>query len=206
LPQKCRLACQVPEDYPHLTRFTSKQLSGAACNGADLSHYLCNDPTFPDSGVEGLVRVIECLRAVDTSHVIISSEFFFGTNPARLALLRKTFNAANLPLRVYLYLREPYVWLVSCYAQYVKSRGLTVDINEYLLSTLPHMRIANAIGDLQDVFGDAFELSLYRRDRLKDQDVCSDFFSRLGIELAPIESPADVNSSANAVDIEVLHK
>ncbi len=190
--------------YPQLPRLTSKQFAAAACNGADLSHYVCNDPEFAAGGIEGLARIIECLRAVDTSHVVISSEFFFGADPARLAALRETFNAANLPLRVYLYLREPYDWLVSCYAQYVKSRGLTVDINEYLLSTLPHVRIAKAIGDLQDVFGDTFELALYRRDRLKDQDICSDFFSRLGIELGSIESPADVNSSANAVEIEVL--
>lgn len=190
--------------YPKLPRLTSKPFSAATCNGADLSNYVCNDPAFPENGLDGLARITASLRAVDASHVVISSEFFFGADPGRLAMLRDAFDAANLPLRIYLYLREPYEWLVSCYAQYVKSRSLTMDINEYLLRTLPEVRIAGAIGDLQDVFGNAFELALYRRDRLKDQDVCSDFFGRLGVELGPIDTPVDVNASANAVEIEVL--
>ena len=190
--------------YPQLPRLTSKQFAAAACNGADLSNYLCNDPTFVENGHEGLTRVIASLRAVDASHVIISSEFFFGADSGRLATLRDAFESANLQLRVYLYLREPYEWLVSCYAQYVKSRNLTMDVNEYLLRTLPEMRIAGAVGDLHDVFGANFELALYDRDRLKNHDIRSDFFNRLGVELGPIESPADVNASANAIEIEVL--
>ena len=86
----------------------------------------------------------------------------------------------------------------------MKSRDLTVDVNEYLLGTLPEMRVAGATGDLHDVFGREFELALYDRDQLKGHDICSDFFGRVGVELGPFENPSDVNASANAIEIEVL--
>jgi len=192
--------------YPQIPRLTTKPFAAAACNGADLSNYICNDPTAISNGPEGLERIIAFLQTVKARHIVISSEFFFGADPRRLALLRDAFHAARLPLKVYLYVREPFEWLVSCYAQYVKSRSLTVDVNQYLLQALPDVRIADAIGDLKEVFGTSFELALYRRDELKDRDICSDFFGRMGIDLGPLDSAPDVNASANAVELEALRR
>jgi len=172
-----------------LPRLTTKTFAAAACNGADLSHYICNDPTAVLNGPEGLGRITAFLQTVKARHIVTSSEFFFGADPRRLAVLRDAFDAARLPLKVYFYVREPFEWLVSCYAQYVKSRSLTVDVNQYLLQALQDVRIADAVGDLQEVYGSSFELALYRRDQLKDRDICGDFFGRMGIGLGPIESP-----------------
>lgn len=198
------LLSKVGVAYPQLPRLSSKKFAAATCNGADLSYYVCNDPTFARNGHEGLAPVIETLRSVQAAHIVISSEFFFGASADRLATMRDAFSDAALPLRVYLYLREPYEWLVSCYAQYVKSRDLTTGVNEFLMSTLPDLRVASAIGDLHDVFGRNFELALYDREQLHDHDICSDFFSRIGLELGPLDSPSEVNASANAIELEVL--
>lgn len=83
--------------YPQLPRLCSKKFAAAACNGADFSYYICNDPGLLRRGREGLAPVIETLRTVQASHVIVSSEFFFGAPADRLATVRDAFKDAGLP-------------------------------------------------------------------------------------------------------------
>ena len=190
--------------YPQLPALSQKRFAAAACNGADLSYYYANELPQDADSLSSARRLTKSIESIEADHIIISSEFLFDLRRERLALLRDALKASGHRLRVYAYIREPYEWLVSTYAQRVKSRALTVDINEYLSSLLPEVRFGSAIDDLHSAFGDEIKFLLYRRDRLVGGDVRLDFFKQLGLELPISEMPPEANRSANATEIETM--
>jgi hypothetical protein len=188
--------------YPALPAFTAKRFAKNACNGASLSYYLRNEFVAGDRRLLGTLT--DAVARTGAEHVVISSEFLFDEAPDRLAALRDAFRDAHLALRVYVYIREPFDWLVSTYAQRVKSRTLTEDVNTYLSNLLPEVRFGDAVDALHAVFGGDLRVMLYRRDLLKGGDVRRDLFSRMGFDLGEVEMPPEMNPSANAVEIEAM--
>lgn len=190
--------------YPQLPPMSSKRFSARACNGASLSYYFRHDIARASDVPSSMRKLTAFLKTIETNHIIISSEFLFVLAHERLAILRDALKETGHPLRVYAYIREPYEWLVSTYAQRVKSRALTVDINDYLSALLPEVRFGSAIEDLHSAFGDEVKFLLYRRDRLEGGDVRLDFFKQLGLALPALEMPPEVNRSAHAVEVETM--
>ena len=155
----------------------------------------------------------EKLAASDADFGIVSAEDFEFVQPRDLAAALEEF----LPdykgrTRLVAYVRPHAGRLLSSFAEHLKQTGEDVSMRDFFAQRRRgrHFTYADRFCEWRDVFGEAYTLRPFVRDRFKDGDVVADFFDIVtgGAEVALKKVPIDNSSLSlrNLMMFKVLHQ
>lgn len=148
------------------------------------------------------------LGTVPNEHVLVSSEWTMGTGEVLLPPLQLAAERAGFTAKAIIYFREQCEWLLSDYAQKLKTQDWTLTADECMQQAL-HGRNLNYYAKylrLTRLFGrEQVHARIYDRDRLIGGDMQSDFLSVMQLDGSGLQNvESSVNASADMVEIELM--
>lgn len=157
-------------------------------------------------------RVAGYLAASNAERFLISAEHLRTTSESRLTQLADTLTQHDIRVLVVLYLREQCEWLVSNWAQGLKSHGWDTTLDGYLSGhaargfTAPTLAYAGRCRRLRDIFGaENVVVRRFQRDALVDSDVRSDIMRLVGVDANDlIAAEPRVNESVSVEEAVML--
>lgn len=165
-----------------------------------------------DDSRAAVEMVADYLSSSPLRRALISAEQLRTTDVERLADLADTLTDREIRLVVVLYLREQREWLVSDWAQGLKSRGLDMPLDQYLLDhaargfTSPTLAYVGRCQRLSGIFGaDRLVVRRFQRDALRGGDVRADLMDLIGVQADDlIAAEPRRNESASLEDAVML--
>jgi hypothetical protein len=154
-----------------------------------------------------LELVKDYLDGQPQTNFLLSSEWLLYPEELLVGELADALNTENRTVKVIAYVREQREWLMSRYAQAVKSKRWTLSLDEYMREafetpgldyTYLFRRVADAVGR------ERMTVRLFDRSHLIGGDVRSDIFAQLGVEVDDLLCEEDeANASASVEELEV---
>ncbi|WP_428311544.1 hypothetical protein [Hydrocarboniphaga sp.] len=157
---------------------------------------------------EPLAQFSAYLGSGQTDHVLVSSEWTMGTGEVLLAPLRLAAERAGFSAKAIIYFREQCEWLLSDYAQKLKTQNWTLTAEECMQQAL-HGRNLNYYAKflrLTRLFDkERVQARIYDRAKLVGGDIQSDFLSVMQVDGDGLQRvDASVNASADMVEVELM--
>jgi hypothetical protein len=153
-------------------------------------------------------HVAAAIAKVPDKTLLMSSEFLSPLPPQYFQTMRRSFTDRGIALVVVAYVREQREWLISRYAQAVKSRRWTMSLEEYLRERYhsSYLNYAERFEALAQVLGrENLSVHLFQRDGLTDGDVRIDLFDLMKLNVRDIISDdPDANASASVEEVETM--
>jgi hypothetical protein len=161
-----------------------------------------------DLSVKRFSSLARCLAHLQGSRILLSSELLYGRPLNDFKAMDEALRSHDLDLNLIIYLREQREWLVSRYAQAVKSKRWTISLEDYLRRGYSHelLDYAARFRALSTVLKpEQIIIRIYERDKLFGRDVCTDLFSVMGVNAADlISDDTNTNASASVLEVETM--
>jgi hypothetical protein len=160
-------------------------------------------------GRDPISAVVKYVIDHPCSTFLLSHEGLHNINAKRFKVLREQFSAHNINVKCIAYVREQREWLLSRYAQAVKSsKQWTISLEDYLRKSgktnnlnyaAKFSKVARGVGPENLI------VRIYQRDLLSEEDVRCDLFKILNVNVKDlIDDPPDTNASATVLEIELM--
>jgi hypothetical protein len=155
-----------------------------------------------------LAHLAGYLERQENPKVLLSSEWLLNGDADFMRKLVETTRMSGVRLVALAYVREQREWLISRYAQAIKSQRWTISLEEYLQSTYRSRNL-----DYHAVFSRTAELfgrenlliRVFERPKLIGGDVRVDAFSVLGIDVGDlVGDDPNANASPSVEELEVM--
>lgn len=134
-------------------------------------------------------QVADYLADAEAERVLISAEHLLTAGDERLARFADAVRARGLRVIAIAYFREQREWLVSNWAQGLKSHGSSLPLDDYLAEhaargfVAPTLDYVARADRLRESFGaESVVMRRFQRDALRDGDVRADLMDLLGVE------------------------
>lgn len=168
-------------------------------------HPLALDDDGPDAVIAAMVRYID---ASLHDKFLFSSEFLYTKPQATHLALRRALEAIGVRLVAVAYVREQREWMISRYAQAVKTKRLTESLQDFLAARgkRGQMDYNGSFRSFVETFGrENFVPRIFRRALLHGGDVRSDMFHIAGCDVTDLlDEDTDTNASASILELEAL--
>ncbi len=150
---------------------------GASQHCNKLTHMIAQKKAYTDEQiVQQWKPFSDTYNNSSASIGILSAESFTPCDPARVErIINKLFINSSADVRVVCYLRPHYDALLSRYVQHIKNGQFTGDLIEYYEVIKTSLFYAQRLKKWRNSFNN-FELFVYDKEVLYDQDSVSDFF------------------------------
>jgi cephalosporin hydroxylase len=155
----------------------------------------------PDAAI---ARIAEHLDGSDADRFLISAEQLLGPKDGRLARLAEGLHARGIRTIAVFYVREQREWLVSRWAQGLKSQGWATTLDDYIAGRLQRARETAILtygvrcAQIASVFGrENLIVRRFQRDALEGGDARIDVFSLAGVDVSDLVSDTRENTSAS---------
>lgn len=138
---------------------------------------------------------------------LLSSEHLYPSSVANFEQIKREFSDNSIQVRCIAYVREQREWMISRYAQALKSKRWKIQLEDYLRSQYNNSNLdyTKRFSGLSQVFGDDLIIHLFRRDTLTGGDVRSDLFDLVGIDVADlIKDQPTTNASPSVLEMEIM--
>lgn len=158
------------------------------------------------AGADPLPRLSRYLDEREDRRFLLSSEFLMNAPTKFLEALIEALGSSGREVDVVGYVRNQPEWLVSRYAQGIKSKRFELSLEEYLgrsLNSADPDWLSKFERFEQIVGRDRLHPRLFERARLHRGDVRSDLFTLTGVEVEDlIEDDPSANSSPSVEELE----
>ena len=148
------------------------------------------------------------LAANEHPKILLSSEWLLHGSVLFLRRLTETARAHGVAVVALAYVREQRGWLISRYAQGVKSNRWTMPLEDYVADEYraPGLNYRRVFSRLAPLFeGDDLVIRVFERPKLEGGDVRVDAFSVLGVDVRDlVADDPGANESPSVEEVEIM--
>jgi hypothetical protein len=147
------------------------------------------------------------LDAREDERILFSSEYLIGGRPDFLRPFVEVLRSGGRQLKVVAYVREQREWMISRYAQAIKSKRWTMPLEQYMLDgyTAPGLDYLSTFNTWAELAGrEQLTIRIFERDRLEGGDARTDLMKLTGVEADDlISDDPTANASVSVEELEV---
>jgi len=138
---------------------------------------------------------------------LLSSEHLYSQSTDYLDRIRQEFTKKDINVCCVVYIREQREWLISRYAQALKSKRWKIELEDYLREHYNNdgLDYSKKFQALAQVFGHELIIRLFRREMLHGGDIRTDLFDLMNVEVVDlIKDQPTINASASVLEMETM--
>jgi hypothetical protein len=203
-----------------IQRFASENRAALAAKG--VSYPSEQELGVPDHGRRANARTLYELYPGGSSHellggflaaneqpkILLSSEWLLHGSLRFLSAVTETARAHGVEVVALAYVREQREWLISRYAQGVKSKRWTMSLEDYVAAEYrsPKLNYRRVFSRLAALCGrDNLVIRVFERPKLAGGDVRVDAFDVLGVDVRELTADEPgANASVSVEEVEVM--
>jgi hypothetical protein len=176
-----------------------------AYNGPGNAYALYEGRRETPSPMEALAAFLE---GQDYPMVLLSSEWLLNAHGEFLRRLVETTRASGANVVALAYVREQREWLISRYAQAIKSKRWTIPLADYFAQTYRTRKLDYHIvfSRIAELFGrENLVIRIFERAKLRAGDVRVDAFDVVGVDVEGLATEdRQTNASASLEELAVM--